>query len=149
MQVCPEARHVAKTVSLPPEDGACPLAVRGIGRCPARGTWLHVALPPAPMQRTPRSGFQDGHLLPESGLLLAQGSQVKRDKGVTFSKVPPHGGGKTPNVSLVAYFLHFGRGGQASDEFGKYPPSDRPAPKFRAVSRMPCDPSSSPCGFHL
>lgn len=104
MQVCPEARHVAKTVSLPPEDGACPLAVRGIGRCPARGTWLHVALPPAPMQRTPRSGFQDGHLLPESGLLLAQGSQVNRDKGVTFSKVPPRGGGKTPKCIARCLF---------------------------------------------
>lgn len=144
MQVCPEARRVAKTVSqtsLPLEVGACPLAVRGIRPKPQlRVMWGHVILPPAPTQRTLWSRFQDGHLFPEAGLLLALGSQVKRDKDVTFSKVPLRGRGKTPRVLLVAYFLHVVRVGQASDEFGKYPTSDRPGLKLWVISQMPCDP---------
>lgn len=98
--------------------------------------WGHVVLPPAPTQRTLWSKFQHGHLSPESGLLLAQGSQVKRDKDVTSSKVPLCGRGKTPSVLFVAYFLHFVRVGQASDELGKYPTSDRPGLKFWAISQL-------------
>lgn len=69
-------------------------------------------------------------LFPRPELLSAQASQMRRDKGVTFSKVPLYGDGKTLSILLVAYFLHFVMVGQATGEFEKYPVSDRPGLEF-------------------